>query len=246
MASMPGFIAMALCLALSKIPGLAGLEDIFNTLVGFLPIVLAAIAAKQISGLDEVGIVAGIVGGALSVDGGIIGGLVVGIIAGILAYYIITLCFKYKVPGTTANIAAGGFAGLISGLAGMYLVAPAAGWVGNMIKMAIDWALNYNAILAGGIAGFAIWFAIIGGVYHAAILPIILLEMEATGYSFLGCIDLCGLIMVCAGIQLANIGISPSAGWMTAAQEAALSTWVKLMSCMAAIPSTRNGKLCRI
>ena len=205
MASMPGFIAMALCLALSKIPGLAGLEDIFNTLVGFLPIVLAAIAAKQISGLDEVGIVAGIVGGALSVDGGIIGGLVVGIIAGILAYYIITLCFKYKVPGTTANIAAGGFAGLISGLAGMYLVAPAAGWVGNMIKMAIDWALNYNAILAGGIAGFAIWFAIIGGVYHAAILPIILLEMEATGYSFLGCIDLCGLIMVCAGIQLANI-----------------------------------------
>ena len=93
MASMPGFIAMALCLALSKIPGLAGLEDIFNTLVGFLPIVLAAIAAKQISGLDEVGIVAGIVGGALSVDGGIIGGLVVGIIAGILAYYIITLCF---------------------------------------------------------------------------------------------------------------------------------------------------------
>ena len=205
MASMPGFIAMALCLALSKIPGLAGLEDIFNTLVGFLPIVLAAIAAKQISGLDEVGIVAGIVGGALSVDGGIIGGLVVGIIAGILAYYIITLCFKYKVPGTTANIAAGGFAGLISGLAGMYLVAPAAGWVGNMIKMAIDWALNYNAILAGGIVGFAIWFAIIGGVYHAAILPIILLEMEATGYSFLGCIDLCGLIMVCAGIQLANI-----------------------------------------
>lgn len=205
MASMPAFIAMALCLAVSKIPGLSGLEDVFNTLIGFLPVVLAAIAAKQISGLDEVGIVAGIVAGALSVDGGIIGGLVVGIIAGILAYYIIQLCFRFKVPGTTANIAAGGISGLIAGFVGMYAIAPAALWVGDSIKWLIDAALAFNPILAGLVAGFAIWFAIMGGVYHAAILPIVLLEMEATGFSFLGCIDLCGLVMVCAGIQLANI-----------------------------------------
>lgn len=205
MTSMPGFIAMALCLALSKIPGLGGLEDVFNTLVGFLPIILAAIAAKQVSGLDEVGVVAGIVAGALSVDGGIIGGLCVGIIAGILAYYIITLCFKYKVPGTTANIAAGGISGLIAGLIGMYAIAPVALAIGNGIKSAIDMALEVNPIVAGGVAGFAIWFAIMGGVYHAAILPIILLEMESTGFSFLGCIDLCGMVMVCAGLQLGNI-----------------------------------------
>lgn len=205
MASMPGFIAMALCLAMSKIPGLSGLEGVFNTLIGILPIILAAIAAKQISGLDEVGIVAGIVAGSLSVAGGIIGGLVVGIIAGILAYYIITFCFKHKVPGTTANIAAGGISGLAAGLIGMYAIAPAALWLGEGIKHVIDMALNYNAILAGALAGFLIWFAIIGGVYHAAILPIVLLEMEATGYSFLGSIDMMGLVMVCAGIQLAYI-----------------------------------------
>lgn len=205
MASMPGFIAMALCLALSKIPGLSVLEEVFNTLVGYLPIILAAIAAKQVSGLDEVGIVAGIVAGALSIDGGIIGGLCTGIIAGIFAYYIISFCFKYKVPGTTANIAAGGIAGLAAGFIGMFLIAPVALWVGNMIKAAIDWALAVNPILAGAIAGFAIWFAIMGGVYHAAILPIILLEMESTGYSFLGCIDLCSMVMVCAGLQLGNI-----------------------------------------
>lgn len=87
----------------------------------------------------------------------------------------------------------------------MYAIAPIAAWMGEAIKFAIDWALNYNAILAGAIAGFAIWFAIIGGVYHAAILPIVLLEMESAGYSFLGCIDLCCLIMGCAGIMLANI-----------------------------------------
>lgn len=205
MSSMPGFIAMAVCLALSKIPGLSGLGDVFNTLVGILPIIVAAIAAKQISGMDEVGIVAGIVGGALSVDGGIIGGILVGILAGVLVYYISSFCFKHKVPGTTTNIAAGGLAGLISGLVGMYAIAPVALVIGNGIKLAIDWALNFNPILAGAVAGFAIWFAIIGGVYHAAILPIVLLEMETSGFSFLGAIDLCGLVMVCAGIQLAYI-----------------------------------------
>lgn len=44
-----------------------------------------------------------------------------------------------------------------------------------------------------------------GGVYHAAILPIVMLEMEAHGFSFLGSIDMNCLVMVCAGIQVANI-----------------------------------------
>lgn len=205
MAAMPGFIAMALCLAVSKLPGLSGLEDVFNLLVGILPVIVATIAAKQISGMDEVGIVAGIVGGSLAVDGGIIGGILVGIMAGILVYYISGFCFKHKVPGTTANIAAGGLAGLLAGLAGKYALAPVALIAGNGIKMAIDWTLSYNPVLAGAVAGFAIWFAIIGGVYHAAILPIVLLEMESSGFSFLGAVDLCGMVMVCAGIQLANI-----------------------------------------
>lgn len=205
MASMPGFIAMALCLAVSKLPGLGALEDVFSLLVGILPVIVAAIAAKQISGMDEVGIVAGIVGGSLAVDGGIIGGIAVGILAGVLVYYISGFCFSHKVPGTTTNIAAGGLAGLLSGLVGMYAIAPVALMAGNGIKMAIDWTLSYNPILAGAVAGFAIWFAIIGGVYHAAILPIVLLEMESSGFSFLGAIDLCGMVLVCAGIQLANI-----------------------------------------
>lgn len=205
MASMPGFIAMAICLALSKIPGCSVLEDVFNDLVGILPIIVAAIAAKQISGMDEVGIVAGIVAGSMSVDGGIIGGIIVGILAGIFVYYISQFCFSHKVPGTTTNIAAGGLGGLVAGLIGMFAIAPLALVVGNWIKTAIDWAINFNGVLAGLIAGFAIWFAIIGGVYHAAILPIILLEMENQGFSFLGAIDLCCMVMVCAGIQLANI-----------------------------------------
>jgi len=205
MTSLPGFIAMALCLALGKIPAFSPLEDVFNTLVGIIPVILAAIAAKQVSGLDEVGVVAGIIAGTMATDGGLIGGLVSGILAGILAYYIITFCLSHKFPGTTANICAGGLSGLIAGLVGMFLIAPVSLWLGNGIKGLIDAALAFNPILAGAVAGFAIWFAIMGGVYHAAILPIVLLEMETTGNSFLGAIDMCGLVLGCAGVLLANI-----------------------------------------
>ena len=205
MSSMPAFIAMALALAFSKIPGLGGLSEVFDALVGIIPVVVAAIAAKQISGMEEVGIVAGIVSGYMALDGGLIGGIAVGILAGILVYYISQFCFTHKVPGTTTNIAAGGLGGLAAGLIGKYAIAPVALFIGNWIKTVLDWAINYNTVLAGVIAGFAIWFAIMGGVYHAAILPIILLEMETQGFSFLGAVDLCGLVMVCAGVQLANI-----------------------------------------
>lgn len=205
MASLPGFIAMALSLALSKIPGLSGLEDIFNTLVAAIPVIVAAIAAKQISGLDEVGIVAGIVAGLMSTAGGLIGGLAAGILAGVFSYYIAIACFKWKVPGTTTNIAAGGLGGLAAGLIGMYLLAPVALWLGNGINDVIAAAIAFSPLLAGALAGLLIWPAIIGGVYHAAILPIVLLEMEAAGFSFLGAIDMTGLVMVSAGITLANV-----------------------------------------
>ena len=190
MASLPGFIAMALCLALSKVPGCSGLEKVFNDLIAILPVILAAIAARQVSGLDEVGI---------------IGGLIAGILAGVLSYYLLNLCFSHNVPGTTANIVAGGLSGLAAGLVGMVGIAPIALALGNGINSLITLALKFNPILAGGFAGFAIWFALMGGVYHAAILPIVMLEMEAHGFSFLGSIDMNCLVMVCAGSQVANI-----------------------------------------
>lgn len=77
--------------------------------------------------------------------------------------------------------------------------------LGNGIRSLIESAVALSPVLAGGIAGLLIWPAIIGGVYHAAILPIVLLEMETAGVSFLGAVDMTGLVMVSAGITLANI-----------------------------------------
>jgi len=208
MASLPGFISMALVLALSKLPMLSGLSSIFDVLIAALPVVVAVVAAKQVSGLDEVGIVAGVIAGTLSVNGGIIGGIIGGILAGILASYLINKSFQWKIPATTANIIGGGISGLIAGLFVYFLIGPVALYAGNGIRDLIQVALNYNPALAGLVAGILIWPAIMGGVYHAAILPIVLLEMASKGMSFLGAVDMVGLVMVSAGITLANI-ISP-------------------------------------
>lgn len=205
LASLPGFIAMALVLALSKVPFLSDFGDIFGSLIGVLPVIVAAIAAKQVSGLDEIGIVSGIIAGALSIDGGIIGGIIGGILAGILASYMIRKSFEWKIPGTTANIISGGLSGLIAGLIVYFLIGPVALLAGDGIRNLIETALDFSPAIAGLVAGALIWPAIMGGVYHAAILPIVLLEMETTGMSFLGAVDMVGLVMVSAGITLANI-----------------------------------------
>lgn len=205
LASLPGFIAMALLLALSKIPALAGLSEIFDIMIKALPIILAAIAAKQISDLDEVSIVSGIIAGVMSVEGGIIGGIIGGIGAGLLGHVLFRKCVQWRFPATTVNIVAGGLSGLISGLIVYFMVAPIALQAGEGIRWLLEAAVSTSSILAGLLAGLLIWPAILGGVYHAAILPIVLLEMERTGNSFLGAVDMAGLVMVSAGITLANI-----------------------------------------
>ncbi len=151
------------------------------------------------------GIVAGVVAGVLSKDGGILGGIVGGVAAGLLAAYLLNWSFRMRFPATTASLVAGAAGGLLSGFLVYFLLAPVTLWLGNGIRGLIQSALDFSPILTGAVAGLLIWPAIIGGVYHAAILPIVLLEMETQGNSFLGAIDMTGLVMVSAGITLANI-----------------------------------------
>ena len=203
--SLPAFIAMALVLALSKIPLLEGLSPVFDALIAGLPIVIAAIAARKVSGLGEVGIVAGALAGILSQTGGIIGGLVGGILAGLLAAEFIKWTLRWRFPVTTANIVAGALAGLIPGLLVYFLLAPATAGLGNGVKSAIEWAVDFNPLLAGALGGLVMWPAIMGGVYHSVILPIVLLEMGEKGHSFFGAIDMVALVMVSFGITMANV-----------------------------------------
>ncbi|WP_313570176.1 PTS sugar transporter [Pantoea piersonii] len=203
--ALPGFIAMALVLAASHIPGLGKLNDIFEILLKGLPVLVAVLAAKQVSELDEVSIVSGVVAGVLSIEGGLIGGIIGGLLAGIFVRYLFELCLNWRFPMTTVNIVAGGISGLAAGLIMHYLLSPLALMAGDYIKLAISATLAYSPILAGLLAGLVIWPAILAGIYHAVILPLVLLEMEKSGVSFLGAVDMVGLVMVAAGINLANM-----------------------------------------
>ncbi|GHU13338.1 hypothetical protein FACS1894161_3200 [Spirochaetia bacterium] len=147
MASLPGFIATALSLAvwqiLTKVAPdavITGLfEEIQQKLLDVLPVIIAAVAARQISGHNEVGIVGGVVAGILSTGGGILGGLAGGILAGILIHYIILFALGKGWPGTTANIVGGGISGLVAGLVVFFFLAPIALWLGNSVRFVIDW-----------------------------------------------------------------------------------------------------------
>ena len=74
------------------------MTEVFDLLIKALPVIVAVIAAKQVSELDEVSIVAGIVAGVLSVEGGIIGGIIGGIGAGIIVHYIFRQCVEWRFP----------------------------------------------------------------------------------------------------------------------------------------------------
>ncbi|TRW46540.1 PTS sugar transporter [Georgenia yuyongxinii] len=203
--SLPAFIALALILAVGKIPGLDALTPVFDALIAGLPVVVAAVAARRVSGLGEVGLVAGVVAGVLSTAGGIIGGLVGGILAGALVAYLLRWTLARRFPVTTANIVAGGLSGLIAGLVVFLALAPLTNALGEGVKDAIEYLVALNPMLAGALAGLAIWPAIMGGVYHAAILPLVLLEMGEKGHSFFGAVDMVSLVMVSLGITLANV-----------------------------------------
>ncbi|PFG30105.1 PTS sugar transporter [Paramicrobacterium agarici] len=210
--SIPAFIALALVLALSQIPWLSGLTPVFDALIAGLPIVVSAVAARKISGLGEVGLVAGAVAGILATEGGLLGGLVSGILAGLLSAWLLKWTLSHSFPATTANIVTGAVAGLVPGLLVYFALAPVTDALGLGVKSGIEWAVGVNPALAGAIAGLVIWPAIIGGVYHSVILPLVLLEMGEKGYSFFGAIDMVSLVMVSLGITLANVIVPRSSG----------------------------------
>ncbi|HQE06420.1 MAG: hypothetical protein WBI77_09155 [Tepidanaerobacteraceae bacterium] len=136
--SLPAFIALAITIALSRIPGLDVFNEVFEIMIEALPVVVAVVAAKQVSGFDEVGIVAGVVSGVLSTKGGIFGGLLGGIAAGIMVPYLVAFSTKRNFPATTVNILSGGVSGLLSGLVMYFGFSPIALEVGNGIRMLIQ------------------------------------------------------------------------------------------------------------
>ena len=204
MAAMPCFIAASIIRALAQVPGLEILQSVFRAFAFIYPVALAALTAHKLSGLDEVGICTGVVAGALSARSGVIGGIVIGIVAGLLVIFVFRFCQTHKFAGTITNVCTIAISGLVAGLLGMFVLAVPLSWLGDSIRSLLDTAIQHQPLLVGIIAGLIIWLALFKGIYHSFILPLIILEIEDYGISFLGAIDIICLIVVCAGITTAT------------------------------------------
>ncbi|CAB9508597.1 phosphotransferase system component [Seminavis robusta] len=155
------------------------------------------------------------------------------LLAGMLAGYLVARwqekilihCVLHNVPATMTNLLATGGVGAV--IAAMLLpVSPLLQSLTALMRYAIECSVSMTTIhdvqflpssMAGNISlGAFLWGCLCCygskvGWYHALFLPLILVEMELGGASFLGAIDELTLVLVCAGICAANL---VSACWL--------------------------------
>ena len=132
-----------------------------------------------------------------------------GVLAGLLLLWMFRISNQWRLPPNVGSLLSVVTASVLGG-ALILVTAP-----GLVILDAHLWEIYQYIIsfrlpglgipLFGLVAGLVIWASIRSGLYHRIILPIILFEMSKEGVSLLGTIDLAGLVMVAAGIELANL-----------------------------------------
>jgi len=203
-ALIPAVISIALLTAVIESTGWESLQ-IHEFKQTIFSVFASVIVARRIAGKNDVIIGAAILAGILSNQGGIIGGSLTGILVGTFVHYSVQYLARANVPTTAIQIFSGGFVGILAGVIGNYLMTPISLTIGGAILSILDLAFQFSGVLMGGVLGLLIWPALISGRYHSIVLPIMLIEIEAQGNSFLGAIDMTCLIMVTAGILLANI-----------------------------------------
>jgi len=203
--SIPAFMAVLLIMSLAKIPALAALQEAAAVLEALPAVILAVIAARHMSDLGESTMIAGAIAGLLSIQGGVIGALIAGLAAGWLIPRVFQLCTQRQFPATSVNITSAVISGLIPGLVMLFAANAWTMTAGDAVRSALTWTLGLNPALAGLAFGLCMWPLILKGWYHAVLLPLILIEMEEYGNSFIGALDMAGLVMASAGILLAQI-----------------------------------------
>ncbi|WP_080831704.1 hypothetical protein [Cohnella massiliensis] len=210
--AMPAFIAVLLLMSAARLPALSGLEEAAAALSALPGVVLAIFAARRLSDLGEATLIAGAVCGLLCVSAGIIGAALGGLAAGWLVPRLFQLFVRSGFPATTVNIAAGALSGLAPGLLLFFAAGTYTSAAGDAVRHALEWTVGLSPVAVGAVFGLAMWPLILKGWYHVAVLPLILIEMERYGNSLIGALDMAGLVMVSAGILLAQLAVPPNPG----------------------------------
>lgn len=200
---LPAFIVLTLVAASTRFSWVQQ-NSFFHTVQDALPVVLAVLAARRIAKFGEMTLIAGILAGSLAASYGVIAGLFAGVLCGITAQLLFQQCLKWAFPLTAANLLSVSVSGLLPGI----LLHVGAGNLLLRLQLFVPDTLGHllavQPIVIGATLGVLMWFFILKGGYHAVVLPLLLIELAGSGFSYLGAFDLICLVLVAAGINLAN------------------------------------------
>jgi hypothetical protein len=178
---------------------------IHGPLLRAIPVIIAVYAATRISRLGLSGLISGLIAGVIAQRGGLISVLVAGFLAATFGNWLIIKAAQLQWPSTMANIVASGGAGVFSGLLCGYVLGVPSHLLDHYVALGIDRGLASAGLWIGLIVGALMWPLMLRGLYHTVIIPLMVIEMEQRGLSFLATMDVIGLVVAAAGVAAANV-----------------------------------------
>lgn len=137
----------------------------------------------------------------------VLGGLLVGWMIPLFQQKALFWCIANNIPATMTQLVVTGGVGAVISLVHLPM-APILRQITSSVRWIILKSIT-NSFVPSSVAAF-IWgcFCCYGskiGLYHAVLLPMILVEMECGDASFVGALDELALVLVCAGVCFGNL-----------------------------------------
>ena len=203
--ALPALVPIGVVLGFSRHLPASIATEIHGPLLRAIPIIIAVYAASRVSRLGLAGLISGLIAGVLAQRGGLVSVLVAGFAAGALGNWVIIKAAQLQWPSTMANIIASGGAGVVSGLIAGYALGFASHALDHYVALGIDRGLQSAGLWIGLVVGALMWPLMLRGLYHTLVIPLMVIEMEQRGLSFLATMDVIGLVVAAAGIAAANV-----------------------------------------
>jgi hypothetical protein len=203
--ALPALVPIGVVLGLSQYLPANMAAEIHTPLLRAIPVIIAVFAASRISRLGLSGLISGLIAGVIAQRGGLISVLAAGFLAAALGNWVIIKAAQLRWPSTMANIIASGGAGVLSGLLCGYVLSIPSHLVDHYVALGIDRGLAAAGLWIGLIVGALMWPLMLRGLYHTVIIPLMVIEMEQRGLSFLATMDVMGLVVAAAGVAAANV-----------------------------------------
>ncbi|CAM9173990.1 unnamed protein product, partial [Ectocarpus fasciculatus] len=216
---LPVQVGVTVAVALGSVPTTGDLLDgavlaapWMIRLQGAIPVVAAAVAARQVSTLGDMATAAaGVIAGSLCMED-TLAALAAGTLAGYLCSKMTGQALDFGIPATALSLYATATSGIVSGAMVLFAL-PFLKFLGAIATstdaLLIGLQSAWMQALVGAGMGCLMCYGSKIGWYHRVFLPVIVLELArgegGSMGSIWGAIDLCALCMVAAGLCAAHL-----------------------------------------